>query len=81
MQSFRNLKVWEKAHVVTLDIYKTSRAFPKEELYGLTSQCVAHPLRSEPISLRDHAGKETLSLGGFSISRLGRRANLNTTSC
>ncbi len=38
MQSFRNLKVWEKAHAVTLDIYKTSRAFPKEELYGLTSQ-------------------------------------------
>jgi four helix bundle protein len=38
MQSFRNLKVWEKAHSVTLDIYKVSRAFPEEEAYGLTSQ-------------------------------------------
>src|SRR5437867_162917 len=38
MQSFRNLKVWEKAHAVTLDIYTASRHFPKEELYGLTSQ-------------------------------------------
>jgi four helix bundle protein len=38
MQSFWNLKVWEKAHAVTLDIYSASRSFPKDELYGLTSQ-------------------------------------------
>jgi four helix bundle protein len=38
MQDFRNLKVWEKAHTLTLDIYTTSRAFPREEIYGLTSQ-------------------------------------------
>lgn len=38
MQSFRNLKVWEKARSMTLDVYRTTDAFPKEELYGLTSQ-------------------------------------------
>jgi four helix bundle protein len=38
MQTFRNLKVWEKAHAVTIDIYTASRLFPKDELYGLTSQ-------------------------------------------
>jgi four helix bundle protein len=38
MQSFRNLKVWEKAHVLTLDVYKSSKGFPRSELYGLTSQ-------------------------------------------
>jgi four helix bundle protein len=38
MQSFRNLKVWEKAHILTLNVYKASRGFPREELYGLTSQ-------------------------------------------
>jgi four helix bundle protein len=37
MQSFLELKVWEKAHTVTLDVYHASRSFPKEELYGLTS--------------------------------------------
>jgi len=37
MQSFRNLKVWEKAHAVTIDVYGASRSFPKDELYGLTS--------------------------------------------
>jgi four helix bundle protein len=38
LQSFRNLKVWEKAHGLTLDVYKLSRTFPREEIYGLISQ-------------------------------------------
>jgi four helix bundle protein len=38
VQSFKNLKVWEKAHVLTLDIYQSSKSFPREEIYGLTSQ-------------------------------------------
>ncbi len=38
MQDFRHLKVWEKSHKLTLSIYKISLAFPREEVYGLTSQ-------------------------------------------
>jgi four helix bundle protein len=38
MQDFRNLKVWVKAHALTLDIYRSSKVFPREEIYGLTSQ-------------------------------------------
>jgi four helix bundle protein len=38
MQSFMNLKVWEKAHALTLDVYRSSKSFPRDELYGLTSQ-------------------------------------------
>jgi len=38
MKNFKQLKVWQKAHHVTLNIYKATRKFPKEELYGLTSQ-------------------------------------------
>jgi four helix bundle protein len=38
VQDFRNLKVWEKAHALTLDIYKASKSFPRDEIYGLTSQ-------------------------------------------
>ena len=38
MQSFINPKVWEKAHVLTLDVYRSSRSFPRDEIYGLTSQ-------------------------------------------
>ena len=38
MQNFRNLKVWGKAHHLTLEVYKSSAGFPREEVYGLTSQ-------------------------------------------
>ncbi|HEY9692187.1 MAG TPA: four helix bundle protein [Oculatellaceae cyanobacterium] len=38
MKDFRQLKVWEKAHSLTLEIYQVTKKFPKEELYGLTSQ-------------------------------------------
>src|SRR5438067_7487662 len=38
MKDFKDLKVWEKAHAITLLVYAETRAFPKEELYGLTSQ-------------------------------------------
>jgi four helix bundle protein len=38
MKDFRRLKVWEKMHLLTLDIYKVTARFPREEVYGLTSQ-------------------------------------------
>src|SRR6185312_8096583 len=38
MKDFKELKVWQKAHLLTLALYRLTRIFPKEELYGLTSQ-------------------------------------------
>ncbi len=38
MRNFRDLKVWNKAHELTLAVYSVTRGFPKDELYGLTSQ-------------------------------------------
>jgi four helix bundle protein len=38
MKDFRRLKVWEKSHLLTLDVYKVTARFPREEMYGLTSQ-------------------------------------------
>jgi four helix bundle protein len=38
MRPFRELVVWQKAHWLTLELYKITRAFPREEQYGLTSQ-------------------------------------------
>lgn len=47
MRDFRELKVWQKAHELTLAVYKATATFPKDELYGLTSQirraCVSIP--------------------------------------
>lgn len=38
MRDFKKLKVWEKAHRLTLSFYAATAGFPKEEMYGLTSQ-------------------------------------------
>ena len=38
MRDFRQIRVWAKAHELTLEIYKITAQFPREELYGLTSQ-------------------------------------------
>jgi four helix bundle protein len=38
MRDFREYKVWEKSHQLTLAVYVASRGFPRDELYGLTSQ-------------------------------------------
>jgi four helix bundle protein len=38
MQDFKKLKVWQKSHTLAVAVYECTRAFPKEELYGLTSQ-------------------------------------------
>ncbi|MCL2709781.1 MAG: four helix bundle protein [Planctomycetaceae bacterium] len=38
-KSFRELIVWQKSHQFVLTVYKTTRSdFPREEMYGLTSQ-------------------------------------------
>jgi four helix bundle protein len=38
MKDFRTLSVWQKAHDLTVLIYKQTVSFPREELFGLTSQ-------------------------------------------
>jgi four helix bundle protein len=38
MKDFRSLQVWTKSHQLTLAVYRATANFPKEELYGLTSQ-------------------------------------------
>lgn len=38
LESHRDLKVWQKAVDVVVDCYKLSKAFPRDEIYGLTSQ-------------------------------------------
>ena len=38
MKDFRKLKIWEKSHQLCLRIYEATARFPKEEIFGLTSQ-------------------------------------------
>jgi four helix bundle protein len=38
MQDFKKLEVWKKADSLVLAVYKATNNFPKDEIYGLTSQ-------------------------------------------
>jgi len=38
MRNYRDLQVWGKAHNLTLEFYRISRGFPRDEIYGITSQ-------------------------------------------
>lgn len=58
MKDYRNLKVWEKGHLVTLQIYEKTKSFPKEELYGLTSQ-IRRSSMSVPANIAEGCGKNS----------------------
>jgi four helix bundle protein len=56
MKNFKQFKVWQKAHHLTLNIYKATRKFPKEELYGLTSQ-IRRAASSIPANIAEGCGR------------------------
>jgi four helix bundle protein len=37
-RTFRDVEVWQKAHLFVLHVYQLTQTFPREELFGLTSQ-------------------------------------------
>ena len=57
MQNFQKLKVWQKSHELTLALYRISARFPKEELYGLTSQ-IQRACASVPTNIAEGCGRE-----------------------
>ena len=58
MKDFRSLKVWEKAHALTLMIYKSTESFPKQEMYALTSQ-IQRASVSIPANIAEGCGKDS----------------------
>lgn len=58
MRNFRNLKVWEKGHRLTLAIYRYTSSYPKEELYGLTSQ-MRRSSSSIPSNIAEGCGRNS----------------------
>jgi len=58
MKDFKKLKVWGKAHHLTLKVYKATAVFPREELYGLTSQ-MRRSSASIPTNIAEGCGRNT----------------------
>lgn len=64
MQDFYKLNVWHKSHRLTLDVYAATRRFPKDELYGMTSQ-IRRSAASIPANIAEGCGRD----GGADLAR------------
>lgn len=58
MKDFKKIVVWQKAHALTLRVYQITASFPKDELYGLTSQ-MRRASASMPANLAEGCGRDT----------------------
>jgi four helix bundle protein len=76
MRDFRELKVWHKAHALTLDVYRVTQSFPRHELYGLTSQ-IRRAAVSIGANIAEGAGKNSSAeFGRFLQIALGSASEL-----
>jgi len=57
MRDFRKIQVWERSHRFTLQVYKITSSFPKDELYGLTSQ-MRRAAVSIPSNIAEGCGRD-----------------------
>lgn len=58
IQSYRDLKVWQPGMDLAEACYRTTRVFPKDELYGMTSQ-IRRAAASIPANRAEGRGRET----------------------
>jgi len=56
MNDFRNLRVWHKAHALTLAVYRTTSAFPSAERFGLAAQ-MRRAAVSVPANIAESCGR------------------------
>lgn len=56
VKDFRELKVWGKAHEMTLRAYRLTENFPKQELFGLASQ-IRRCASSIPANIAEGCGR------------------------
>jgi four helix bundle protein len=60
MQNYKDLKVWQKTHEFTLNVYAVTKLYPKEEVYSLTNQ-LRRAASSIPANIAEGCGKYTQS--------------------
>lgn len=57
MKDFRELLIWQRSHALTLGIYRVTKFFPKDELFGLTSQ-MRRASASIPANIAEGCGRD-----------------------
>jgi four helix bundle protein len=58
MRDYRRLAVWTKAYALTLKTYSQTAGFPRDEVYGLTSQ-VRRSVASIPANITEGCGRDS----------------------
>ena len=58
MNNYKNLKIWQKSVDLAVKVYKSTNNFPKEEMYGLTSQ-IRRCAVSVPSNIAEGSGRNT----------------------
>ncbi len=58
LKNYKELKVWQKSYKLCLHIYKVTKRFPKDEMYGLTSQ-IRRSAVSIPSNIAEGYGRKT----------------------
>jgi four helix bundle protein len=58
LKNYKELKVWQKAYQLCLEIYRMTKTFPKEERYGLISQ-IKRAGVSVPSNIAEGYGRKT----------------------
>lgn len=56
MRDFNDLLVWQRSHELTLALYRATDNFPKNEMFGLTSQ-IRRAAASIPTNLAEGCGR------------------------
>jgi len=56
--NWKDLKIWQKAHALVLEVYRLTNGFPKEEVYGLTSQ-IRRSASSVPANIVEGQSRNT----------------------
>lgn len=64
INSFKDLKVWEKSHLLALNVYRITESFPHKELYGLTSQ-IRRSIISVPSNIVEGFHRRSINEGVY----------------
>ena len=76
MKDFRDLKVWEEAHALTLASYEVTKSFPRDEIFGLVSQ-IRRASSSIPANIAEGCGRRgNAELHRFLLVAMGSASEL-----